>query len=114
MQQHLSQTLIFKRAFYLFLACVLALAGAIQLRASATSLLGEEKIPLQRLYEEIEEKRVHNLRTVEQRQGLKPIERVRQQARPPLLHAIPRPQDYRRPGTPRAPPHFPRAPPFVV
>lgn len=103
-----------KRAFYLFLACALALAGAMQLRATATSLLGEEKIPVQRLYEEIEEKRILNLRVVEQRQGRKPIERILKQARPPLVHTVPRPHLYRRPGAPRAPPHLPRAPPFVA
>ena len=110
----LPRNFIIKRVFYLFLACVLALAGAMQLRASVTSLLAEEKIPLQRLYEEIEEKRILNLRTVEQRQGRKPIERVLKQARAPRIHPVLRPQLYRLPGAPRAPPHLPRAPPFVA
>jgi len=103
-----------KRVFVLFLACLLSLVGVMQLRASATSLLSEEKVPLQRLYEEIEHKRILDLRTLEQRQGLKPIEQRQQRRRPALLHEAPRTAAFRRLDAARAPPHFPRAPPFVA
>jgi HrpA-like RNA helicase len=103
-----------KRAFVLLLACVLALAGTMQLRASATSLLSEEKVPQQRLYEETEHKRVLDIRRIEERQGLKPIKRQIQLAQPAPRHLTSRTARVRRPAAPRAPPHFPRAPPFVA
>jgi len=105
---------LLKRAFYLFLACVLSLAGVMQLRASATSLLSEEKVPVQRLYEEIEHHRVLNLRMVEQRQGLRPHEHRLKPAAPPRVQPASRQALHRRPSAPRAPPHFPRAPPFIA
>lgn len=114
MSLRLLEKLMVKRVFIVFLASVLALAGAMQLRASATSLLSEEKVPLQRLYEEVEHKRVLDLRAISQRQGLKPIEQRKKLARPDMPHEAPRASRFRRPSAPRAPPHFPRAPPFVA
>lgn len=114
MNVRLPENSMMKRTFVLLLACVLALAGVMQLRATATSLLSEEKVPLQRLYEETEHKRVHDLRTIEMRQGLKPIERQVHLAQPAPRHLTSRTARVRRPAAPRAPPHFPRAPPFVA
>lgn len=103
-----------KRVFLLFLACVLSLAGVLQLRASAASLLNEEKVSLQRLYEEIAHTRVDDLRAVEQRQGLKPREARWRAEHPTVPQAPLRAASVLLPSAPRAPPHVPRAPPFFA
>lgn len=110
----MSETFKFKRTFVLLLACVLALAGVMQQRVSSASLGTEGKAPVQRIYEEIEHSRVQDLRSHEQRQGLKPAERPLPLRRLAPLNEAPLTTAKRLPAAPRAPPHQPRAPPLVA
>lgn len=110
----LAKLSLFKRTLVLLLACVLSLAGSMQQRVTEASLGNEGKAPVQRIYEEIEHARVQDIRSVEQRMGLKPYEFRPLPARVVLHLEAPRASLVQRPAAPRAPPHCPRAPPFVA
>lgn len=102
---------LLKRTIVLLLACVLAMAGTMQQRVTASSLGKEGQAPIQRIYEEVEHARLQDLRSQSQRMGLKRAEH-RLTRRPPAIDpSAPRMTPVRRPQSPRAPPHQPRAPP---